>query len=380
MPESKIELSGFWQRITKFHDSGVALADPSGQRGLEAIYFLLDTLGRDWEPDGGHPLRNKLSISSEPNYQWLVHFMVKLRELAQISGNEQVVSRLRNSKSYPGALSEMEFALRLRLGGQPCRFSPIGTQPLPDLVATLEDKEVDIEVTSLNPPREDAFWIEAIGTVQMRATQAHCVAGGLWSRVPAESELKTAAEKAQEAVDQATTEHKMINLNIPGLLTCYIAPDDLASEIPSEWRGSFVMRTKAPVPKKDRLANKIEQKAKRQLSRRKPSLLVIYDRFSSPDEMERLFDEKELELTVGSFTNLAGVILVYPFSSWDARPMSRKDKKGRTYLEYPVANGESERCVIWKNIMVDHQPVIEPVISCLTNSSAHFVKLFHENL
>ena len=106
----------------------------------------------------------------------------------------------------------------------------------------------------------------------------------------------------------------------------------------------------------------------------------IYDRFSSPDEMERLFDEKELELTVGSFTNLARVIIVYPFSSWDARPMSRKDKEGRTYLEYPVANGELERCVIWKSIMVDHQSVIEPVINCLTNSSAHFVKLFHENL
>ncbi len=88
------------------------------------------------------------------------------------------------------------------------------------------------------------------------------------------------------------------------------------------------------------------------------------------------FNEKELELVVGGFENLAGVILVYPFSAWDPPPPRREDKDGRVFIEYSLMDGESERCVIWKNIILDHRSVVEPIIDCLLSSPANLTKLF----
>jgi hypothetical protein len=136
------------------------------------------------------------------------------------------------------------------------------------------------------------------------------------------------------------------------------------------------MRTSTVKPKKDRIASKIQEKMTCQLSGPNPSVLIIYDRFSAPDEPLDSFNEKELELVVGAFANLAGVILVYPFSAWDPCPPRREDKDGRAFIEYSLPDGESERCVIWKNIMVDHRSVIEPIIDCLLSSSPNLTKLF----
>src|SRR5438093_13577863 len=102
------------------------------------------------------------------------------------------------------------------------------------------------------------------------------------------------------------------------------------------------MRTHSPRPKKDRLAMKIEEKAKSQLARSIPGILVVYDRFSSPDESQRVFDEKEIELVVGTFPNLAGVSLVFPFNAWDSPPPKRMTRSDRTPVEYsrPARGGD----------------------------------------
>jgi hypothetical protein len=171
----------------------------------------------------------------------------------------------------------------------------------------------------------------------------------------------------------------MVRLNIPGLLNCYIEPEDLPSEIPALWRGSFVMRSPSPRPKKDRLAMKIEEKAKSQLSRSKPSILVVYDRFSSPDEIERFFDEKEVELVVGTFHNLEGVILVCPFNAWDSPPSRRVNKNGRTYVEYSLPDNEVERYVIWGNPMISNRSVLEHIIDSLTDFPSNLARLLGDS-
>ena len=138
------------------------------------------------------------------------------------------------------------------------------------------------------------------------------------------------------------------------------------------------MRTKSPLPKKDRLARTIKAKAKGQLFGQKPSILVVYDRFSSPDETQRFFDEKEIELVVGTFSNLAGVILVFPFNAWDSPPTKRVNKNGRSYVEYSLPDREVERCVIWGNPMVNQRSILEPIIKSLTDFPDNLTKLFAE--
>ena len=367
----------FWENDLRFHERAYE-GNPSGKGGLEAIRSIRDVLGPDWEPDPRHPLRSKLMLASEENYRWLIHFSQKLKELAQIPGSEHVLARFGPSEEYLGALAEMDFALKVKLSGYPCKFSFERGKPSSD-IAEIGGQETDIEITSLNPPYDDVAWTSAIDSVTMTAINARCRAGGMWSRVPSPKEIAEVKEKAKQAVARANTERKMLQLNIPGLLNCYIEPEDLDSQIPVPWRGSFVMRTQSPRPKKDRLAMKIEEKAKSQLFRSKPSILVIYDRFSSPDETQRFFDEKEIELVVGTFSNLAGVILVFPFNAWDSPPPKRTNKNGRSYVEYSLPDREVERCVIWGNPMVNHGMVLEPIIVCLIDSPANLTKLFTKN-
>ena len=315
-------------------------------------------------------------MAYEPNYRWLIHFAQKLEELLKIPGHDHVLPRLGGTEGFPSASSEMDFALKIRLSGFPCEFSFQRGVPTPDITTQVNGQKTDVEITSLNKPYEDTVGIGALSSVTVIALQARCVSGGLWGRVPTRRELEEVTKTAQKKVAKAETEHKMVELNIPGLLTCYIAPQDLASEIPEMWRGSFVMRTKSQTPKKDRLARLITKKAKSQLSSRRPGILVVYDRFSSPDEMQGFSDEKEIELVVGTFRNLAGVILAYPFNALEP-PLSRRvDKERRTYLEYSLPDAEAETCVIWGNPMFNHRSVLEPIADCLTNFPLNLSRLF----
>jgi len=343
---------------------------------LAALGSISDIFGSDWMPDRRHPLRNKLMVSSQPNYEWFVHFVRKLSELTKIPGYEHVLSHLRNWDTYASALSEMDIALRLKLAGHFPKFAFERGERKPDLIAEIGSQSVDIEITSLNQPYEDSAGFEAFSIVNFVAIQRGCRAGGLWSRPPRPDEFESVKAKANEAITEATAGHKLVRMNIPGLLMCYIAPEDLSSEIPQQWRGSFVMRTSTVKPKKDRIASKIQEKMTGQLSGPNPSVLFIYDRFSAPDETLQSFNEKELELVVGAFENLAGVVLVYQFSAWDHPSPRREDKDGRVFIEYSLPDGESERCVIWKNIMLDHRSVVEPIIDCLLSSPANLTKLF----
>ncbi len=361
--------------ILTFHEHA-GKGDPSHNSGLEAIHSLREIFGLDWEPDSRHPLRSRLAISSEPSYQWLIHFVRKLRELSKMPGHEPILVRLGNSYTFPSALSEMEFALKLKLRGHSCKYVPLESVPTPDLTAEFGNQPVDVEITSLNLPYEDDIVIGALSIVTTMSMQANCVSGGLYSRVPKLGEFKEIRMMAQERISLAKSEHKMVELNIPGLLMCYIAPNDLTLDIPQAWRGSFVMRTKSPTPKKDRLAHVILDKVKAQLSGTNSGVLIVYDRFSTPDEILKMFDEKEIELVVGAFKNLACVVLVCPFSAWDSLPPKREDKNGRSFVEYSLPDGEVERCVIWRNIMTDHQSVVESIIDCLMDSSGNLRKLF----
>src|SRR2546422_347644 len=110
----------------------------------------------------------------------------------------------------------------------------------------------------------------------------------------------------------------MVELNIPGLLNCYIAPEDLTSEIPVPWRGSFVMRTQSPRPKKDRLAKTIVEKAKAQLSRSKP------DRKST-----RLKSSHRSNSYARFFFNDTATTEIYTLSLHDALPIYGRAKHSR---------------------------------------------------
>jgi len=216
--------------------------------------------------------------------------------------------------------------------------------------------------------------MEAMSAVNTIAIRGKCQAGGIWAKAPNRKELERIKKNMEAAVNEAKTELKLVELNEPGVFTCIVGPEDMAAQVQqSSWKlGSFVMRTPPRLPKTDRLARTIENKAKRQLMRGRPSILVVYDRFSSPDEARGFLNEKEIELSVGAFSNLAGVILVCPFMvtglmAEQERParIEKKTKENRTLVEYMLPDEEAEICIIWRHLLGKHGAVIERVLRCI---------------
>jgi len=389
------ERVAYWNRIVEIHKAK-GKDRPSGQDGLAAILSIRRILGSRWQPGGfGTPyswpqqLESRLSVIYEPNYRWLIHFAKKLEALEQILGHENVLDQFSLLDRYPSALMELDFGLKLKLAGITCKYDFQRGTPTPDLVAEIDGKEVDLEVTSLARPMDDTAGMEAMSALITIAIQGKCVAGGIWAKAPSRPELERIKTKAHAAVNEAKTERKLVEFNEPGVLSCVVCPEDMAVQVQqSPWNlGSFVMRTPQRLPKKDRLARTIEKKGKEQLSRGQPSVLVVYDRFSNPDEARGFVNEKEIELSVGAFSNLAGVILVCPFMvtslmNEEQRPAPTRNetKENRTLVEYLLPDGEAEICTVWRHPMGKHRALIVRVLQCLEDFSRNLNSLYDPTL
>ncbi len=384
--------AAYWDRIIEFHEK-MEKKFPSGRAGLEAIQTIRRVLGSRWEPSRpgiassfgpGQALESRFWVGYEPNYRWLIHFAAKLEALLRISGHEFVLEQFSSPALFTTALMEMDFGLKVSLSGIQCKYDLQRSRPTPDLVAVVNGDEVDIEITSLNRPYEDTAGIAALSSVPMIAIQAKCQAGGIWARIPSKKELDSIKKKVQAAVVEATAKRRLVEINEPGVLSCFIAPEDMAAQTQAPWQwGSFVMRTRSRLPKKDRLARTIEEKARGQLSRGRPSILVVYDLFSRPEEARDFLNEKEIELTVGAFSNLAGVILVCPFVTafmigleWISQ--GEETRENRTLVEYALPDNEAEICTIWRHLMGKHRPVIETITQCLVDFPKSLEKLYGE--
>jgi len=127
---------------------------------------------------------------------------------------------------------------------------------------------------------------------------------------------------------------------------------------------------------KDRLARKVEDKARHQLHG-KHGLLVVYDRLSTPDQMKQWFDEREIELVIGTFKNLAGVILVFSSARIIEPPSdSHETREGRVFIQHRLPDGAWEAAVAWGNIMANHKTILGAVIGSIMEFPVNLKRLF----
>jgi hypothetical protein len=380
----------YWDQVLQFHEK--ASRDiPNGDAGLSAIKTIRQILGSKWKPPKpgiwaeyrhGMGMHSRFWVAYEPNYTWLIHFAQKLEALTHIPGHEHVIDRLGISEQYAAVLGEMDFGLKVSLSGISCSYEFRRAHPTPDLVAIAGNEKVDIEITSVNRPYEDTAGMDALSWVSIATIQAKCVSGGIWGHVPTRPEFDRVKKRVLAGIEEATAERKLVEVNEPGVLLCNIVPEDLVNQTPSPWPwGNFVMRTRSSVSKKDRLARKIGEKAKHQLSRGNPSVLVIHDRFSSPEEARAFLNEKEIELSIGAFSNLAGVILVCPFNTfYGAVPQLPTPKvvtkDNRTLVEYSLPDYEAEICTIWSHPWKRHVSVVEALVRCLVAFPRNVAELY----
>jgi hypothetical protein len=391
LPPTGGSINDGWDEVLQFHETACKNI-PNGKAGLIAIKTIRRILGAKWTPpkpgisfeySPWMGIHNRFWHAYEPNYRWLIHFARKLEGLTRIPGNERVIDRFHVPEEYPSLIGEMDFGLKVSLSKISCSYDFEKGKPTPDLIATIGNEQVDIEITSLNRPREDVVGMEALDWVPRTVIEAKCVSGGIWGRVPTNVQFERVKKKVLAGIKKAKAKRTLVEVNEPGVLLCNIVLEEIAGKASSPWPlGNFVIRNRS-VSKKDRLARTIENKAKAQLSRGHPSVLVVYDRFSSPDEARGFLGEKEIELSVGAFSNLAGVILVSPFNTfYGAENFSGSPqvvtKENRTLVECSLPDNEAEISTIWGHPWQRHRSAVEALVQCLLDFPRNLVQLYSE--
>jgi hypothetical protein len=365
--------SDFLQTILKAHEEARD-RHPNGKEGFNAFQRIVTILGPDWDwtYEPGHWLKFRLSRAHEPGYSWISHFARELEVVARIPGAHQVISRLDNMPSYPGAWGEFDAALKLSLSGFECKFVQTNSQPTPDLFASREGRTLEVEVTSTNPSPKKGLALSGFHAVEWTAFTHRCVARGLFSRVPKREEIELVERRVLQACEEARQKNGVVKVNIRGLMTYFVAPLDRVDEIPESWRQTIVMRGIRKVSKTERLAGIIGNKCGPQLSRAKSALLLIYDLdtlrgLGSERERPEDYDDSEIQLALGGFANVAGAILIQPFVSvLDLEPKNVVTK-WRRLIEHSLPDFEAERCTIWSNPMSDDPAVLDTIVDCIVN-------------
>ncbi len=372
-----------WTTLLQFHQRAYSKS-PNGEAGLAAVRKVHELFGPDWnctyEPQ--HYLKHRLWTANEPSYGWLVHFAQKLEFLSTIPGSGDIISRLDNRASYWAAWSELDFTLKLALGGFDCRFIPTSrASPTPDLLATRDQLTLIAEITSMNPMPREGLSFGIFMAVEMAALRQRATVRGFFSRVPSELELDQIEDKVREASKEANEKKRPIKVNMHGLMTVFVAPRDLVSEIPARWRDGFSMKGFHRVPLADRLARTIREKVKAQLGESKTALVAIYDQLSfeklfGPREEEKFFEDPAIELLLGTYPNLLGAVLIQPLVSVLELETKRTVAEEGILLEHSLPDFEAERCVVWRNLLSDDSSSLNLLVDCLENFPARLRLLY----
>ncbi len=133
--------------------------------------------------------------------------------------------------------------------------------------------------------------------------------------LPAEKELDEIESKVRDASREAGERRRSIIVNVRGLMTIYVVPWDMVSDVPERWRQGVLVRWLRTASLAERLEREISQKATSQLRSSKTALVAIYDQLSFAE----LFSEKreidlpkdsEVEPLLATFPNPMGAVLV----------------------------------------------------------------------
>ena len=360
----------FWEFMLRFHEH-VHEDYPNGEEGLEALHFLRDLLEPVWHADLlDHPLRNLIGMASQRSYDRIRQYAGKLLAATGIPGFESLRVRLGRPSEYLGAMHEIETALRLRLEGYEVSFLETSSERLsPDLLVQSDDGRFTVEVGSLNRPDQEGRMNEVFSRIWgpsiMRAVMGGVIIGAPLSARKA-SEL---VSRVETAIATAIQDHEVVTVNIPGLATVYVAPRDLASSLPEEFRGSFRFIPPYKRRAEERVARRLGEKAKQVLQLKDPGLVVLYDNLLGSKSLQELLEspKDDIAAVLTSFPHILGLIVVTPLHLvHDPKKEHERLDDHRTRVITEVGMDEWEMVGIWENLHADHG-FPPDLISAITN-------------
>ena len=356
---------GYWKRVIDFHEKGYKKY-PTGEEGLKAVRFL-GTFFEKRECESlprNHPLHNRLGVGAEPNYLWLAQYMKKIQRASSLSGFEHVARRLVNPKEYLAANNEIEVALKLNLEGLKVSFVSVDSRPTPDLILRLDSGITRIEVSSLNPPDEETRFHIFIDQIIYLRLSRKVVLGGYVNRIPAAKIMKKLINQVKESIDSSKEAHKVKKLNFEGVATIYIAPHDLADQLPADCRGSFhFFGPPKPKPIELQIRQKLENKSKQLFGDNEFGLLFLYTQMINRQTVSELFknDVDDIMVMLASYPKLLGLVLIVPHLGMDVVSFSKSDtlqdefKENKIFLDLETGKYQYESIIVWKNSHADRK-------------------------
>ena len=360
----------FWDWVEKFQGSHTDLS-PNREAGVSGLKVMRKILEPHWVISNvTHPLANRFPVAYDPNYVWFSSFAKMLVECQRIPGSQDVISKLGIPEKYFSASFELDFALKVRLYKIPCQFVAQALDPTPDLRLEIGGSVCHAEVTSLNPSEQSDIELQAFHWLTVGMMPYHCVCGGALYSVRNLDDLEKVKVTVEGAIKEAVETRQLVRRNIPGLLTYYVVREEQSELMPAKWLGHFESGSSTPRPTKDKIVKKIGRKATNQLALGESSVLIVYDMFSSTEQIHELANNHDIVVKVETIPNLAAVVLIHkPLRSENLEP--RVDSGwGTTIIEHSLPNSESESCVVWESSGDKHAEVINALRTCLVDFPA----------
>ena len=341
-----------WDYIFQFHEF-VHKDHANGVEGLAAVRFLRGVFEPSWKGEGSrrHPMFQRVAQASEDSYRSLIEHARKIRAVQAIPGFSTLLARLGNPDEYAAASAEMEVALMLRFGGFDVAFVETGLGPSPDLMVSGEGKTFAVEVGSLNPPEEDARLNDVAGRV-IFAGLRRAATGGVISRPPSNGESKAIDIEVSAAVQRAIEGHRVERVNFPGLATIYVAPRDLAGQMPEDMRDQFCTVPLYRGPPEEKIARAVRGKLRQLGAGVVPSVLFLFDRSLGAETLSKLFDDPadDVSVVLSSVPVLMGLAVIAPIHSLlDPKRASRKSRGRKTLLRIQTGVREWTDVLLWEN-------------------------------
>jgi len=357
---------------------------PTGKEGFKAILFLRSFfehiqckgIAQD------HPLYNRLMIGLEPNYQWLVQYARKLLTASSIKGFESRSERLADSREFLGLHSEIEVALKLYLQDLDTAFCQTSSEHTPDLIVNTDGDRIRVEVTSLHRSDEEArMWLLANRITASSIPKA--ASGGYISSVPSSEKIDEIMNQLTETIDEANRSREVKRLNFEGVLTLYVAPPDMANEIPEDCRNSYRFILPHARPVENRICDRTRKKKEQLFSNNTDDtgLLFLYTFLMDRPEVFQLFKRMDdVEVMVTSYPRLRGLVLTVPHleiniaSAEKSNDLQKGSTNGKVFLESEAGVYEYESSIIWKNV---HSNQVFPriILQALENYSSNLNNL-----
>jgi len=348
----------YWENITSNH-ADMSKEFPSGKEGMKAVQYLASFFKQHGcnELTTDHPLMNRLSVGSEPNYRWLIQYSRKLITASLIDGFHSVAKRFSNPSEYLSAHNEMEVALKLHLGGLKVAFSQIEKTAKPDLYVMKNGYKTNVEVTSLNPPEEERLIHTLYSGILVFTSHPKIIAGGLIAGAPSDKERGIIIEEVKKAREDVIQLGVTRSIRFPGIATIYLAPRDNAEKIPEECRDAFSIIQPNRRAIEDLTVRKMKDKYDQVAADSGAGLLYIYTEMADRQKLLSLFetDPNSVDLALATYPQLQGLVLTVPHrgihvvSAVKSSGSEVKRRGNNVFFESSPGEYQGESTIMWVN-------------------------------